>query len=310
MKSTFPARTKALTTSPITDPERLRVGIMPFMSGTYMFIDGNYLEERYRTKMTAFFGNDGELDYESLRFSSVQHLERVFYYNSIDYEPRSGETAEQHAERVEQAVARFAAIEAVRDVHVRPGSVRTGTRKEKRTQKKVDILVAVDMLTHAQNHNMEKAILVAGDLDFAPLVAAVVRLGVRVGVLYDKASYAAELLEESDFGQPLRLKDYFNWSSPFYRWGHDLPSEYEVQGDDFRDSRDDRIEFGGGTLNGCHVAMMKLTKDGQFAICIRDEIRRMNTVIAHKNQDHLYKYVAIEHPGISWDGGSPPTLKT
>jgi uncharacterized LabA/DUF88 family protein len=49
------------------------------------------------------------------------------------------------------------------------------------------------MLRHGFDGNMEKAVLLAGDLDFRPIVEALVRRGVFVEVWYEKNSAAQEL---------------------------------------------------------------------------------------------------------------------
>jgi len=47
-------------------------------------------------------------------------------------------------------------------------------------EKGVDVLLAIDMLRHVYQNDYDTAILVSGDGDFAPLVAAVTGLGKRV----------------------------------------------------------------------------------------------------------------------------------
>jgi hypothetical protein len=44
---------------------------------TYLFIDGGYLRERYREKMTNFFGVEAELDFAAI-LRSV-NAKRAFY---------------------------------------------------------------------------------------------------------------------------------------------------------------------------------------------------------------------------------------
>lgn len=271
------------------------------MPGTYLFIDGNYLEERYKARMRPFFDDDGELDYGSLRCDTAfPGLRRGFYYNSIDYSLHKGEEEKDQASRVKALESKFDVIDAIPDFHVRPGSVTAGSRK-RREQKKVDILLAVDMLTHANNHNMDQVILIAGDLDFSPLVAAVVRLGVRVSVMYDPSSVSRELAEEADDGVALGLRDYYRWSSKFYRLGNPIPEEMQIQGSDFRESRHDRIELQGGRCEGHTVRLLKLTSDNAFAVAIRDELAQVNTVISDKDKDRLLKYTRLEYPALTWD---------
>lgn len=194
---------------------------------TYTFIDGGYLEARYRDRIRAFYGVDGEIDYQKfLGRPDVKGI-RIFYYNGLDDEPREGETAIAVGERVKDSQQRFDRIQFQPDVHVRLGSVSRAVRRpESRKQKEVDISIAVDMLTHSHNRNMDEVRFVAGDLDFAPLVAAVVRTGVRVTIIYDQRSIARELLREADHSWKLQLDDYFRMSSrAFWEAGHVPPAQ-------------------------------------------------------------------------------------
>ena len=65
-------------------------------------------------------------------------------------------------------------------------------------QKGVDILIAVHMLTHSFRGVIDRAILFAGDRDFAPLVSALVQQGIYVPVGYHPKSVSAELLDAAD----------------------------------------------------------------------------------------------------------------
>jgi uncharacterized LabA/DUF88 family protein len=268
--------------------------------GTYLFIDGNYLEERYAAKMKTFFGDGGELDYAQLRHDRMwPDLQRAFYYNAIDYGSRDNETPDATAERVKMREDWFDEIDAIADFHVRPGSVTSASRK-RRAQKKVDALIAVDMLTNAHNHNMSQAVLIAGDLDFAPLVAAVVRLGIRVSVVFDQASVSRELTEEADRAGALRLRDYYRWSSDFYKLANPIPDEQQIKGTDYRETRPDRVEIGGGLWGGRAVRLLHLTNGNFFAVAIRDELTQMNTIITDQSKERLLKYVVVEYPAVTW----------
>lgn len=79
--------------------------------------------------------------------------------------------------------------------------------KSKGREKRVDIAIAREMLINASNHNMEIAVLVAGDEDYVDLVQDIKRYGVRVtGSFFEKATSPA-----------LRLAvDYFH---PLGVWG-------------------------------------------------------------------------------------------
>ncbi|MBD2254416.1 NYN domain-containing protein [Nostoc parmelioides] len=56
-------------------------------------------------------------------------------------------------------------------------SAKRPTGKAKKEQKEIDIMIAVDMLTHSFQKNMDEATLLAGDLDFKPLIDALVLNG-------------------------------------------------------------------------------------------------------------------------------------
>src|ERR1700676_3971056 len=135
------------------------------MASTYLFIDGEYLRQRHRQAMMDFFGVHGELDvWKILRQSGA---DRAYFYDSLDDAPRSGEDQAACRIRIAPLEAFIAKIRKVPNFHVRLGTVSQG---KKRQQKEVDILLAVDMLTHGFNGSMKKAVLITGDLDFRPVV--------------------------------------------------------------------------------------------------------------------------------------------
>src|SRR5713226_9055235 len=154
---------------------------------TYLFIDGEYLRRIHNETMQAFFGVDGDLDLEEIKDEAS--AVRAFFYDSIDDAPREGETEEACQTRLGPLEQFFARARALSGVHVRLGTVvGKRSRKKEPRQKEVDILLATDMLTHGFNGSMQKAVLLAGDLDFRPIVEALVRHGVFVEVWYHRSS--------------------------------------------------------------------------------------------------------------------------
>ncbi len=95
--------------------------------------------------------------------------------------------------------------------------------RKKLRQKKVDVLLAVEALDHAFRGNMSRAYLIAGDLDFAPLVDSLIRLGTYVHALYSKKSAAKGLYAAADFGQPITFNEAHRWSTPDFRQRHPIP---------------------------------------------------------------------------------------
>ena len=90
-------------------------------------------------------------------------------------------------------------------------------------RKKSTFCLAVEMLTHAFSRNMERASLIAGDLDFEPVVDSLIRLGTYVQMRYERSSAARDLHMAADFGQEMTLMTYYNWSVTEFIQLHPLP---------------------------------------------------------------------------------------
>jgi uncharacterized LabA/DUF88 family protein len=168
---------------------------------TYLFIDGEYLRRAYIAAIRRVFDADGDLDPARIRYENL--AQRAFFYDCLDdgMKPQEAETQQKF----------FDEISAISGFHFRPGTIKG--EKKRRRQKEVDVQLAVDMLQHGLSKNMEKAILIAGDLDFRPIVEALVLHGIFVEVWYAKGSAAAELPLAADYGKVLTFMDFYNMSS-------------------------------------------------------------------------------------------------
>src|SRR5438067_5819506 len=145
------------------------------LGDTYLFIDGGYLREVYRDLFDPLFGGGYAVDYKSVK--ETFNARRVFLYDCLDDVQKAGESKADFDARVQQQQDYFDAIDKVDGVHVCYGVLSHG---RKRQQKEVDVLLAVDMLTHSFSKNMDEAVLLSGDRDFRPVVESVVRLGTHV----------------------------------------------------------------------------------------------------------------------------------
>lgn len=186
---------------------------------TYLFIDGEYLRRRFNDAMQRLFLCDGEINF--LTVKNAAGAKRVFYYDCIDDEQKPSETKEDCEKRVTAQEEAFNKIGELYGLHVRHGSVKGSGRK--RRQKEVDVLLAVDMLTHGYDGNMGRAVLIAGDLDFRPVVEAVVRRGVMVEIWYEPTSGAPELPGAADYGQKLDFNTFYSWNTQDFHQNHRLP---------------------------------------------------------------------------------------
>lgn len=190
------------------------------MSTQYLFIDGEYLDAIYKDMITDFFGKDfkGALDVKAV----AAGYQKVYYYNALEDEPYEGETAEAMQERIKETEARFEEIASYDFVHTRLGTV-SGKRRKKRRQKQVDVQLAVDMLTHGFHHNMQRAVLLAGDLDFKPVLESLVGMGITTVVSCEKRSASRYLCRAADIAKELTLNDMFQWSTPEFRTAYEVP---------------------------------------------------------------------------------------
>ena len=153
-----------------------------------------------------------EIDFDMLRVN-LRHVpyDKVFYYDSLDTEG----TDLKDNERL------FDEIRSLDGFHVHLGSV-SGTKGKKR-QKQVDVRLAVEMMMHAYQKNMSEAGLLAGDLDFKPLVENLIRLGTFVYLHYAEASTSKNLVYAADAGKPINLFHLHRFLKEAFKKEHPLP---------------------------------------------------------------------------------------
>jgi uncharacterized LabA/DUF88 family protein len=163
---------------------------------TYLFIDGQYLQTVYRDLFFPLFGQSYKINYEFM----LKNLgaKRAFYYDCLDEDRKTGESDEDLRTRVQAQKDLFNRIRKVPGMHVQPGWLKPANKDRQRTQKEVDVQLAVDMLTHSFYKNMTKAILLSGDRDFRPVVESVVRLGTYVTLACNARTASKELADEAD----------------------------------------------------------------------------------------------------------------
>jgi len=174
----------------------------------YAFIDANYLRRAYEDSMRRLLADASWVNIDFVSIKRSLNASKVFYYDAVD----------EDAADVTERVTRLDAIAALDGFHVRQGTI-----SPKKTQKQVDVQLAVDALLHAFNKNIWHASLIAGDLYFKPLVDALINLGVHVHVFYDPHSAAKRLHRVADIGVPVTLKTFWDWSAVEYQEIHTVP---------------------------------------------------------------------------------------
>lgn len=259
---------------------------------TYVFVDGAYFRKVADEFMEEMFSVPAEIDFRSLR-GVGPNVERVFYYDCLNDIRKDGESEVDFAKRVEGQQAVFDAIQSLEGFHVRLGSV-SGARKKLR-QKKVDVLLAVEALDHAFRGNMSRACLIAGDLDFAPLVDSLIRLGTYTQVLYSRKSAARELYKAADIGQPITFNQVYSWSTPEFRKHHPIPL---ATANDSLPAGVARTLIKSGTVNGSAIS---LYKTGNDYLLYSPRFDLYSLIVRFPGQDFLEKYFSINYGSITWN---------
>lgn len=148
-----------------------------------IFIDGAYLQTQLKN-------NNLEADYlhladhllAPLRESFPLDLLRCYYYYCPPY--MSQEPTEDELKRMEVHHSFVAELQSLGRWAVRLGKLqkRWEGQREVYEQKRVDVLLSVDMVRHAAAGHIQHAVLVAGDSDFVPAVEAAKEHGVTVSL--------------------------------------------------------------------------------------------------------------------------------
>lgn len=168
----------------------------------YLYVDAQYLRKVVEQRLNPIVGVPVTMDWLAIR--NQLGAQRAFYYDSIDELQKQGESDDEFDGRLKRQQGEIDAIASVDGYFVRLGSIRGDPKK--RRQKEVDVLLAVDMLTHSHRKNMQRAVMVSGDMDVKPVVEAVVEQGTFVTVAHDAATASLDLARVADSRRLLTLR--------------------------------------------------------------------------------------------------------
>jgi uncharacterized LabA/DUF88 family protein len=167
----------------------------------YLFIDGGCIST-VLDRISATFAGGAVLDlnYEAL----TSNYSKVFYYDALP-ERKSDEDETTYRARSAPQRRLFDRLGSLDRFHVYEGDVRRSSSRRGPEQKKIDVMIAVDMLTHSFRRNMHEATLLTGDLDFKPLIDALVQQGMFVTLWYPPGTTSQELIAAADRSQRLSV---------------------------------------------------------------------------------------------------------
>ena len=171
------------------------------MSMTAVFIDGGYLE-----KVLLHDHNKARIDFGRLVDVMVEgdELLRAYYYHCPPYQgnpPTDGQKKRYAAWH-----RFFTALRRIPNFEIRLGKLAlqgmTDDGEPQFLQKRVDLMLGVDMALLASKNRIARMALLSGDSDFVPAIEAVKREGVLTTLWHGSASGnsrpSRELSEECD----------------------------------------------------------------------------------------------------------------
>jgi len=173
-----------------------------------IFIDGGYfLSLMKKNNIEPKYEELSDYFLKSLRKSNSLDLLRSYFYYCAPW--MSSDPKEKELKRMEEHEFFMERIKKIDRWAIKLGKLRKrwDGHKEYYEQKRVDVLLSVDMVRHAASGHIQHIILVAGDSDFIPAVAAAKESGATVSIWYgDENSIHKDLFELADIATKIDLK--------------------------------------------------------------------------------------------------------
>lgn len=256
---------------------------------TYLFVDGGHLRKYYAEASDRWFQSQTEIDYELLK--NYFHAQKCFYYDCVDDVLDTRVSTDETARRAAAQKAELDRIQETPGTHVRLGAM-TGTRKNRR-QKQVDILLAVEMLTHAVRRNMSRAVLLTGDQDFKPAVDSLVQMGLFVTVAGDKRHTSRALKQAADEYRPLTIANYYRWTTSPLRHTFPIAHKEKVAAEVTADF----TPYQTGTVGGVPTQVYRRS-DGRFVAIVRHD--REPITIQSSDYERLKLFCELDLGHVDW----------
>ncbi len=162
-----------------------------------IFIDGAYMEKVLKNEF-----DEIRIDFEKLSSELAKGVPilRTYYYNCMPFQddPPTEHQKEMHAKR-DSFIAR---LQKLNRYEVKLGKLVKrpcdNCHYIRFEQKRLDVLMAVDLVRLSASRQIDQAILVTGDSDFVPAVNVAKMDGVLVQLYYSNRSKSDELYDACD----------------------------------------------------------------------------------------------------------------
>jgi uncharacterized LabA/DUF88 family protein len=184
----------------------------------YLFVDGGCLRAVLTRFSDRYFGGiEIELEYNKF----LNEFTKCFYYDAYPSQ-KPGQSDADYEAIQKDFQARAEHIAETRGWHVYEGEA-IHRRKRGMEQKKVDVMIAVDMLRHTFRGNMHGATLLTSDLDFKPLLDALVSEGMYVQLWYPPGETSGQLARAADARIHLNLPNFQYYFTARFLTANPLP---------------------------------------------------------------------------------------
>ncbi len=245
----------------------------------YLFIDGGYLNKVVESISKRFFDEHSiNLDFEKLSSG----FSKTFYYDCPPAQTKS-ETDDAFEERNRKFKSNIQTIKNTRGHHVFLGS--TVGNPGRTRQKQIDVKISVDMLLHTIRNNMHEATLIAGDLDFKPLVDALIIEGMFIDIWCAKGQTSQDLTYSADSRKFLNIATLHDSLPPEIQLKYPRPTGFigPLKTEGYLESKTGKDKEGN---------IYSLYKgDSNFLILSNTEQENYYHHRFHKNLDFMLKYL-------------------
>jgi len=256
----------------------------------YLFIDGRYFHETLQSFSKKYFSNQKILlDPWMLTYG----FQKCFYYD-CDPTKRSDESDSDFESRKSETEIFERRLASQPGVHIYKGAIR-GMGKKTR-QKGVDVAIAVDMLTHSYRKNTGRVTLFAGDLDFLPLVEALVLDGLYVTLWYSRERTSKELIDAVDQRKLFSVNSIYDFLDSTFR---ETISPKPTESNRSRIPGRNPIRTGIWVENGMKIEVFE--SDGIYELVAWDGESQNEVVRSHPSLDLLIDFCQEQFRwGLKW----------
>jgi len=161
------------------------------MAKCAILIDGGYLD---KVMMNDFSGSRVDIGKLGDELASPDERLRTYLYHCMPY--MSNPPTEEEKKRYSSRDKYISALKRLPRFQFRQGKLQKTSDGYR--QKRVDILIAVDLVRMSSNRQIDRAVLIAGDSDLVPAIEAARDAGVVVTLYYSPNSCHNELLQNCD----------------------------------------------------------------------------------------------------------------